>query len=202
MGAGHLAHEQDDRHDHQRRCHDGGRTADHARESMAHHAAAGCHQHEEERAEKLGEQATPFLVRVVEVGDAVFDALFVASEQSGGFLLRAHRHLTSERGVGILRRWLSTLTARGLCLRSRLPTDQRPVAPPTSGPVRRGPGRVSAFSRNRCPGSAEKGVGGGRNAHLGTGPYAPLACSLALLKAGMLLPGYSSPVWHDHYCPA
>ena len=52
---------------------------------------------------------------------------------------------------------------------------------------------MPAFSRNRCPDSAEEGVGGGRNAHLGTGPYAPLACSLALLEARILLLAYSTP---------
>ena len=102
MSARDFAHEQDDRHDHQRRGHDGGRTADHARERVAHHAAPGGHQHEQEGAEKLGEQAAPFLVRVVEVSDALFDLLLVASEQSRDFVLHAHRHLTSEPGDGAL----------------------------------------------------------------------------------------------------
>ena len=53
-------------------------------EGLAHHAPAGGHQDQEERAEKLREQAPPLLARVVEVGDAVDDALLVASERAQG----------------------------------------------------------------------------------------------------------------------
>ena len=50
VGAGHLAHEQDDRHHHQPRRDDRGRAADRVRERLAHHPAARGDQHEEERA--------------------------------------------------------------------------------------------------------------------------------------------------------
>ena len=61
---------------------DGGGVADHAGEGVAHHAPAGGRQHQEEGAEQLGEQPPPLLPRVVEVGDAVDDALLVAGERT------------------------------------------------------------------------------------------------------------------------
>ena len=47
--------------------------ADRVRERLAHHPAAGGDQHEEERAEQLGEQAPPLLLRVLEVLDRMDD---------------------------------------------------------------------------------------------------------------------------------
>ena len=44
-------------------------------ERLAHHSAAGGDEHEEERAEELGEEPAPFLVRVVEVLDPFPDGL-------------------------------------------------------------------------------------------------------------------------------
>ena len=72
-----------------------------------------------------------------------------------------------------------------------LANDQRPLAPPTSGarlPWAWAPVRIQP---NRCPASGEEGGRDGRDAHPGTAPYAPLACSLTLLEAGMLLVGSS-----------
>ena len=65
--ARHLAHEQDDRQHHQARRHDRSGAADRVRERLAHHPAAGRDEHEEERAEQLGEEASPFLRRILEV---------------------------------------------------------------------------------------------------------------------------------------
>src|SRR6266568_79951 len=52
--------------------------------------------------EQLGDQAPPLLTRVVEVGDAVHDALLVTGDQAGGtrrgyLLFRGHGCLTSGR---------------------------------------------------------------------------------------------------------
>ena len=70
-----LAHEEDDRHHHQPGCDHRRLSADLPRERVAHHPAARGHQHEEERAEQLGEEAPPFLTRILEVEDPVDDAL-------------------------------------------------------------------------------------------------------------------------------
>ena len=67
VGTGDLAHEQDDGHHHQGGGDDGGLSADGVGEGLAHHAATGGDEHEEEGAERFGEEAAPFLVRVVEV---------------------------------------------------------------------------------------------------------------------------------------
>jgi hypothetical protein len=67
VGAGHLAHEQDDRRHHQRRRDHRRRPADRVRERLAHHAAAGRDQHQQGGAEQLGEQPPPLLRRVLEV---------------------------------------------------------------------------------------------------------------------------------------
>ena len=96
MRARHLAHEQDDGHDHQSRRHHGGLAADHARKGVAHHAATGGHQDEEERAEQLGEQAPPLLMWIVEVVDTVDNSLLVAGQHAFGreILRGCHGHLT------------------------------------------------------------------------------------------------------------
>jgi hypothetical protein len=67
MSAGHLAHEEDDRHHHQTGCDDRSGTADRAGKGLPHHAATGGHEDEEERSEQLREEAAPLLVRIVEV---------------------------------------------------------------------------------------------------------------------------------------
>ena len=67
MGAGHLAHEQDDPHHHQPGCDDGCGAADRVGERLAHHPAAGGDEDEEEGPEELREQAPPLLARVLEV---------------------------------------------------------------------------------------------------------------------------------------
>ena len=75
------------------------------REGAAHHAPAGGGQHQEEGAEQFGEQPPPFLPRVVEIGDAVDDALLVAGDQAhgpGGWVLAVPRswlpHIGSSLG--------------------------------------------------------------------------------------------------------
>jgi hypothetical protein len=82
MSAGHLAHEKDDRHDHQGRCHDGRLSTDHSREGMAHHPPACGHQHEEECAEQFRAQTTPLLVRVVEIVDSIDNVLLVTGKRA------------------------------------------------------------------------------------------------------------------------
>ena len=49
---------------------------------MAHHPAAGGHQDEKESPEQFGEETTPLLAGIVEVGDAIDDLLFVPSYRS------------------------------------------------------------------------------------------------------------------------
>ena len=60
---------------------------------MPHHSSTGSRQNKEERAEQLGEQASPFLSRVVEVADALDDVLLVAGQwaERGDFLCCWHR---------------------------------------------------------------------------------------------------------------
>ena len=77
-----LAHEQDDRHDHECRGDHCSTAADRAGEGVTHHAATGRHQYEEERPQHLGEEAPPLLAGVVEVLDALHDLLLVAGERS------------------------------------------------------------------------------------------------------------------------
>ncbi len=135
---------------------------------MAHHAAASRHQHEEERAEELGEQPAPFLVRVIKVRDAVFDLPFVASEQSGDVFFGTDGDLTP----GLVRDGTLCVGFRfcpARCASARARRRTRDIGTIDLGPVRRGPGQVSAFSRNPMPVLAENGVGDGRNAHMASG---------------------------------
>ena len=108
--------------------------ADHARERVAHHAATGGHQHEEERAEQLGEQAAPFLVRVVEVSDALDDPLLVASERTragSARVLAVPRswlpHIGS--GWGIWARTAERVALPGLCTQVGFGTILFPDSP-------------------------------------------------------------------------
>jgi hypothetical protein len=59
---------------------------------MIHHSCACGHQHEQERAEEFREKTAPFLVRVIEVVDAINDALLVSRERpyGGQFLFGCH----------------------------------------------------------------------------------------------------------------
>ena len=52
-------------------------------ERLAHHPATGGDEHEEEGAEELGEQASPFLRRVLEVLDRFLERLEAMGETSG-----------------------------------------------------------------------------------------------------------------------
>ncbi len=49
---------------------------------MAHHPAASRGEHQEESAEKLGEQTSPLLARILEVFDPVDDLLLVTRDQA------------------------------------------------------------------------------------------------------------------------
>ena len=62
---------------------DGRGATDGVRERLAHHPAAGGDEHEEERAEQLGEQAPPFLGRVLEVLDRLLELLKLCAQVSG-----------------------------------------------------------------------------------------------------------------------
>ena len=54
-------------------CDHGGRPADRVREGLAHHAAAGGDEHQEERAEQLRREASELQPRVLEVGHRIND---------------------------------------------------------------------------------------------------------------------------------
>ena len=56
--------------------------ADGAGKRLAHHAPAGGHDHEEERAQQLGEQTSSLLAWVVEIADAFDDVLLVAGDRA------------------------------------------------------------------------------------------------------------------------
>ena len=56
--------------------------ADHARKGVAHHPAAGRGEHQEERAEQLGDQASPFLAGIVEVRDPLDELPLVVRNQT------------------------------------------------------------------------------------------------------------------------
>ena len=103
MRAGHLAHEQDDRHHHESRRDDGRVPADRVREGLAHHPAAGGDEHEEEGAEQLREEPPPFLRRVLEVGHRVDDLdLEPPIEPAATCCLRLvdhHHPYPSEQGI-------------------------------------------------------------------------------------------------------
>jgi hypothetical protein len=57
---------------------------------------AGGHQDEQEGAEQLREQPPPFLAGILEIGNAIDDALFVARDRAvcGHALGHSHRCLT------------------------------------------------------------------------------------------------------------
>ena len=67
------------------------RAADRVRERLAHHPAAGRDQHEEERAEQLGEQAPPLLAGVVEVGEHRLERLESVFEKAQRHPMRGLR---------------------------------------------------------------------------------------------------------------
>ena len=81
VGAGDLAHEQDDGQDHETRSDDRSLVGDEVREDVAHHPSTGSHQHEEEGPQHFGEETPPLLSRVVEVLDALHDFLFVTGQR-------------------------------------------------------------------------------------------------------------------------
>ncbi len=88
VSAGHLAHEEDDRHHHQTGCDDCGGTADRVGKGLPHHAATGGHEDEEERSEQLREEAAPLLARIVEVLQRRDDLVIQMAQCSAGLCLR------------------------------------------------------------------------------------------------------------------
>ena len=136
-----------------RRDHRGG-AADHAGERVAHHAATGGHQHQEEGPEHLGEEATPLLAGVLEVGDAIEDALLVVRQRSEHALDRCRLEWRVRLAGPVI---ASFLSAPPLCSVSprdgvrRFRESLRQRASPVLGPKVPQQHAKSRFTKGRRP---------------------------------------------------
>src|SRR4029450_557339 len=87
-----LAHEQNDPHHHQPRCHYGCRPGDRVRECLAHHPTARCDKDEQERPVELREQPAPLLVWVPKVRHRTCDVSIDPAENPTLSLLKLLAH--------------------------------------------------------------------------------------------------------------